>query len=122
MFTRAFYTPNRTGVMRTAYGLREVVAGVGILTTADPAPWLWARVAGDALDLGTLLSAHDEDKPEHVRRNVDLALASVVAVTALDVYTALAFTGPSGRPFGHARSDGHDRPGEARTSERVVPS
>jgi hypothetical protein len=37
-----------------AYGLRQIVAGVGLLTAKDPEPWLWARVGGDALDLATL--------------------------------------------------------------------
>ena len=37
-----------------AYGLREIVNGIGLLSSADPRPWLWGRVAGDALDLSTL--------------------------------------------------------------------
>ena len=37
-----------------AYGLRELAAGVGILTSDDPTPWVWSRVAGDALDLATM--------------------------------------------------------------------
>ena len=36
-----------------AYGLREIATGLGILAARgeDRAPWLWGRVAGDALDL-----------------------------------------------------------------------
>ena len=68
-----------------AYGLREIVKGVGILTSHDPTPWVWGRVAGDALDLGTLAVAYRQsNKP----RNVALAMANVAAVTALDVMTA----------------------------------
>lgn len=37
-----------------ACGLREIGAGIGILTSRDPTPWLWARVAGDALDVVTV--------------------------------------------------------------------
>src|SRR4051794_19976369 len=37
-----------------AMGLREVVQGLGILTRPRPTAWLWARVAGDALDLSLL--------------------------------------------------------------------
>jgi hypothetical protein len=37
-----------------SYGLREIGAGVGILTSADPTPWVWGRVAGDALDIATV--------------------------------------------------------------------
>src|SRR5437588_96318 len=36
-----------------AYGVREIICGVGILTSDQPAGWLAARVAGDALDLVT---------------------------------------------------------------------
>ncbi len=36
------------------YGLREIVSGVGILTSRRPSDWLWSRVAGDAVDLATL--------------------------------------------------------------------
>src|SRR3954471_18313965 len=32
-----------------AYGLREIATGIGILSSPQPAGWLWARVAGDAL-------------------------------------------------------------------------
>ena len=35
-------------------GLREIGTGIGILTSRDPSPWLWGRVAGDALDLATV--------------------------------------------------------------------
>src|SRR4051794_23811077 len=35
-------------------GVREVMAGVGILTADDPSRWLWVRVAGDLMDLALL--------------------------------------------------------------------
>jgi hypothetical protein len=37
-------------------GLREVATGVAILTSRNPAPFVWGRVVGDALDLVSLLS------------------------------------------------------------------
>ena len=37
-----------------AYGAREIATGIGILTQEDPTPWMWGRVGGDMLDLGTL--------------------------------------------------------------------
>jgi len=67
------------------YGVREIVKGVGILTSSNPTPWLWGRVAGDALDLGTLALAYRRNPK---RRNVGLALANVAAVTAVDVICA----------------------------------
>jgi hypothetical protein len=36
------------------YGLREIGTGIGILSSRDPSPWLWGRVAGDALDVATV--------------------------------------------------------------------
>jgi hypothetical protein len=44
-------------------GLRGLATGLAILNARDPAPWVWGRVAGDALDLATLGSALDEDNP-----------------------------------------------------------
>ena len=69
-----------------AYGVREIVTGVAILASKNPTPWIWARVAGDALDIAALssgLSYGDER-----RRNAGLAIASVAGVTALDVICA----------------------------------
>lgn len=73
---------DRQDVIRL-YGVREIGTGVGILTQRRPAEWLWARVAGDALDLGTLAAGLGEDNPK--RGNVMIAMAAVAGVTALDV-------------------------------------
>jgi hypothetical protein len=40
--------------MTRIFGLREIGTGIGILTSKDPSPWLWGRVAGDALDVVTV--------------------------------------------------------------------
>lgn len=80
----------RDDLIRT-YGVREVVTGVGILSQEDPTPWMWARVGGDALDLGTLAMGLGRDNPQ--RTNVGLAMAAVAGVTALDVYCARALAG-----------------------------
>ena len=71
-----------------SYGVREIVTGVGILSQDDPTPWLWGRVGGDALDLGTLAIGLGRDNPQ--RMKVGLAIAAVAGVTALDVYCARA--------------------------------
>lgn len=86
--TRALGTRRRPGLVRTAYGLRELAVGAGLLTTRTPQPWVWARVAGDVLDLATLGAALGGRRSN--RGAVGFALASVAAVTALDVRTALA--------------------------------
>jgi hypothetical protein len=45
--------PNAPTLTRI-FGLREIGTGIGILTSKDPSPWLWGRVAGDALDVATV--------------------------------------------------------------------
>jgi hypothetical protein len=50
---RAAGMPNLPILTRT-FGLREIGTGIGILTSKDPSPWLWGRVAGDALDVATV--------------------------------------------------------------------
>ncbi len=66
-----------------AFGVREIAAGVGILLQERKGPWVWARVAGDALDLGVLGSALSTRNRQ--RGNAALALAAVAPVVALDV-------------------------------------
>jgi hypothetical protein len=73
------------GLLRL-YGLREIACGVGILSSARPAGWLWARVAGDALDLATLAGAAAHGDGDSGR-----ALAAgiaVASVTLMDVACA----------------------------------
>jgi hypothetical protein len=67
------------------FGLREIAAGVGILTQRPVAPWLWSRVAGDALDLGALTAAAFASRK---RAAVAAVIGSVVLITAMDVVCA----------------------------------
>jgi hypothetical protein len=71
-----------------AYGARELVTGVGILSQQDPTPWMWGRVGGDVLDLGTLAMGLGPDNSQ--RGNVGLAVAAVAGVMALDLICARA--------------------------------
>jgi len=50
---RAAGMPNVPTLTRV-FGLREIGTGSGILTSKDPSPWLWGRVAGDVLDVATV--------------------------------------------------------------------
>jgi hypothetical protein len=79
---RAVGLPGRENLMR-AYGLREIATGVGILTSNDPEPWIWGRVAGDALDLATLSAGMHRDNP-HLIGNA-MAMLAVAQVTAIDL-------------------------------------
>jgi uncharacterized membrane protein len=68
-------------------GVRELAAAAGLLTSENPL-WLWARVAGDLMDLGLLgwsLANHDRRGWE---RTV-AATAAVVGITGIDLYAAV---------------------------------
>lgn len=67
-------------------GLREIAAGLGILTQRKPAEWLWARVGGDVLDL-TLLGAAAKSETAN-RGRIALSTFAVAGVTAMDVCCA----------------------------------
>ena len=70
-----------------AYGVREIVSGIGILAGRHPAGWLWGRVAGDVMDLATLapeLSGAGEER----RRRVTNAIAAVAGALLMDVVAA----------------------------------
>ena len=73
-------TNNHSGLVRL-YGLREIAAGVGILTDPKPGKWLWARVGGDIVDLASILKGSEGWASAG-------ALAAVAGVTALDIYCA----------------------------------
>lgn len=70
-----------------AFGVREIASGVLILASDEPGPWLWARVAGDALDGGVLAAGLAPSNP-HRERTLMAALA-VAPVVALDLLYAL---------------------------------
>ena len=66
-----------------AYGVREIATGIGILSSDQPAPWIWGRVGGDALDIATLATGLKGKNPR--KENLGIALAAVAGVTALDL-------------------------------------
>lgn len=70
-------------VMAGVGGARELAVGVGILSMRQPKPWLWARVAGDVLDLAMLGRAMFNHR--NARGRMALVMTSVVGVTAADV-------------------------------------
>ena len=73
-------------------GLREIAAGIGVLAPRQPAPGLWARVAGDGMDLGVLAAAFGRSRRRRAR--VAASIAAVIGVTVLDILAARRMTGP----------------------------
>ena len=83
------------------YGVREI--GSGILSlSVDKNLGLWSRVAGDGLDIATVLTALRSDNPK--RGNVAVALALLLGVTAIDLIDAQASTARHRRAVGRKRS------------------
>jgi hypothetical protein len=66
-----------------SYGLREIAAGVGLLTARNAKPWMVSRVGGDVIDIATLVA--NFGKGNRKNANVAFALAAVLGVTVADV-------------------------------------
>jgi hypothetical protein len=76
------------------YGVREIATGVALLTARDPAPFVWARVAGDGLDLLSLAAGFSGSRNKGA---VALAFGTVAAVTAVDLICAQTLTADNQR-------------------------
>jgi uncharacterized membrane protein len=87
-----------TSLLRT-YGLRELAAGVGILSRPKPTYWMWNRVLGDAMDLATLGRAMRSSRTDKGR--LTAAAVAVLGVTALDLVCSLRLTSEASPAAGH---------------------
>jgi hypothetical protein len=85
MLNRTLGMREHNGLVRF-FGLRELAAGTGILLQSNPTPWMWARVAGDVLDLTALLLGLDRHNPR--RGSATAAFLSVAAITLVDYLCA----------------------------------
>ena len=92
---RALGMEEKTWLFRV-FGVREAAAGVAILAMGNPKAGVWARVAGDVLDLAALGSGFTEDNPK--KQNLAVAFATVAGITALDYWCAKRLG--SARPHG----------------------
>jgi hypothetical protein len=129
--TRALGMEGSEALVR-AYGLREIGAGIMTLSP-DKGIGLQSRVAGDALDIATLLAGLRGDNPK--RDNVAIALAMVVGVTLLDIAGATAvkkgqsrsdrpartYRDRSGYPKGLENARGAARDFRTPTDMRAIP-
>ncbi len=84
---RALGMPGGGGLV-FLYGLREIATGIGILKARNQTPWLWGRVAGDAMDLATL-AAYGGSRNKLGR---GIGIVAVAGATALDVTIARALS------------------------------
>jgi uncharacterized membrane protein len=73
------------GMMRYL-GVREILAGLGVLTQPDQPAWLWGRAAGDMMDLALLASVYRVRNAQ--RDRLAGATAAVIGITLLDILAA----------------------------------
>ncbi|GJD90434.1 MULTISPECIES: hypothetical protein [Methylobacterium] len=98
--TRALGMEGKEALVRV-YGAREI--GSGILSlSVDKNLGLWSRVAGDGLDIATVMTALRSDNPK--RENAVIALALLLGITAIDLIDAQASTARHSRNVGRKRS------------------
>lgn len=84
-FARAVGVPDQPVVL-PLFGAREIISGIGILTSPRPTEWIWSRVAGDAMDLSALAAALTAEGAD--KQRVALAATAVVGVAVLDTICA----------------------------------
>jgi hypothetical protein len=91
VITRALGMEGREGLVRS-YGAREIAAGAGILATDGTAraPWMWARVGGDLLDIATVAGAPGEGRAP--RGATGATVAMLAGVTLMDAWCASRLT------------------------------
>jgi hypothetical protein len=98
--TRALGMEGREGLVR-AYGAREIGAGMLSLST-ERSLGLWSRVAGDALDISTVMALGGRN--ERKRGAVGFALAALAGVALIDLVAAQAVTAKHSRTARAPRS------------------
>jgi uncharacterized membrane protein len=100
--SRAVGASMSNGLVRTL-GARELAAGVGILAARDNGPWLWSRVAGDAMDVALIANAARAKDARTGR--VALAAGAVALVAALDVKAGIDRSRRQAGALGQVRID-----------------
>ena len=91
--SRVLGAPKRSGQMlMRACGLREVASGLGLLLQPNRREWVWARLAGDALDLALL--AVSFRRPRGNRAWQGAITAGAIGWTLVDLYAAMKQSAP----------------------------
>ena len=104
MTGRATGLGEHTALLR-GVGARELMSGAGLLTQRNRTPWLWSRVAGDAMDLALIGPALRKDNPGRGRAFGTLIV--VGAIAAMDFSVSLRQTRKE-RGGHYAASGGHE--------------
>lgn len=107
LFTRALGMPGNELLVQL-YGAREIASGL-LTLSLEKDVGLWSRVAGDVLDIATVLTALRPSNPK--RGNAVLTLVALGAITAADVVAAQAVAARHHRKTHATRRQYHDRSG-----------
>jgi uncharacterized membrane protein len=83
------------------FGVREIAAGLGILTRPKPTYWLWSRVGGDAIDLTWLTRRLRDEDENNDKTKLLAAITAVLGVTALDIIQGAKLTSENLPSTGH---------------------
>jgi hypothetical protein len=84
-FTKMFGLEGKENLIR-AYGVREIGSAIGTLSI-DPQPALWARAAGDVMDIATVALGTRSDNAEQ-KRNAWIGIGAAAGFAALDAFAA----------------------------------
>lgn len=107
--SRAIGLRDGRSLVLQALGAREIASGLGILSGRGTPRWVWARVAGDLVDLALLGVALGGGRRSE-RGRVAAATAAVAGVAALDVVAARRVS----------RNGGRETSGEAHVQETIA--
>ena len=92
------------------FGIRELATGIGILKNPGEPGWIWARVAGDALDIAALWTGAQSNGRDTARSAT--ATAALIGLTVMDAFC--------GAQLSTASKDAGERNGsKAKRSNRV---
>jgi hypothetical protein len=97
------------------FGLREIAIGVAILSSKEPEPFVWGRVAGDAADLAALAAGFMASRRKPLAA---LALGTVTMITVIDVICAQTLSADAARRRGRI-PDYSDRSGLPKTAAQM---
>ena len=100
----------KSRMLMRAAGVRELAAGVGIFTDRRPTQWIWARVAGDTMDLALLGSAL-RNKSKSPTRTL-AATGAVAGAFAADVVDGVRLSRASSNGNGSAGASEPEPPGQ----------
>jgi hypothetical protein len=106
---------HRQNYLLRGFGLREVATGIGLLTTSNPRPWLWGRVAGDVLDVATVATTADGRRSGRLGSS----FAALLGVGLLDLYCAIQSLPQHGRSRVVSNHDYSKRSGFPRGIEQM---